>query len=195
MNPPSGVTKVGSVGRAAPGVHLSIRDKDGREVPAGTEGRLWISSPSLTMGYWRDPAATAAVMRDGWLDSGDVMKADDEGYLTFCGREKQLIVHDGSNISPVEVEDALLQHAAVEIAGVVGVRDPLHGENVRAYVTLKPDAAKPMEQELIDFARARVGYKAPEKVEFLAEMPLNAGKLDRAALKRLAATRDGAEAH
>jgi long-chain acyl-CoA synthetase len=95
----------------------------------------------------------------------------------------------------VEVEDALLQHAAVEIAGVVGVRDPLHGENVRAYVTLKPDAAKPMEQELIDFARARVGYKAPEKVEFLAEMPLNAGKLDRAALKRLAATRDGAEAH
>jgi acyl-coenzyme A synthetase/AMP-(fatty) acid ligase len=194
MNPPSGVTKVGSVGRAAPGVHLSIRDKDGREVPAGTEGRLWIRSPSLTMGYWRDPAATAAVMRDGWLDSGDVMKADDEGYLTFCGREKQLIVHDGSNISPVEVEDALLQHAAVEIAGVVGVRDPLHGENVRAYVTLKPDAAKPMEQELIDFARARVGYKAPEKVEFLAEMPLNAGKLDRAALKRLAATRDGAEA-
>ena len=195
MNPPSGVTKVGSVGRAAPGVHLSIRDKDGREVPAGTEGRLWISSPSLTMGYWRDPAATAAVMRDGWLDSGDVMKADDEGYLTFCGREKQLIVHDGSNISPQEVEDALLQHAAVEIAGVVGVRDPLHGENVRAYVTLKPDAPKPMEQELIDFARARVGYKAPEKVEFLAEMPLNAGKVDRAALKRLAATRDGAEAH
>ena len=134
-------------------------------------------------------------MRDGWLDSGDVMRADDEGYLTFCGREKQLIVHDGSNISPVEVEDALLQHAAVEIAGVVGVRDPLHGENVRAYVTLKPDAAKPMEQELIDFARARVGYKAPEKVEFLAEMPLNAGKLDRAALKRLAAPRDAAEAH
>ena len=85
-------------------------------------------------------------MRDGWLDSGDVMRADDEGYLTFCGREKQLIVHDGSNISPVEVEDALLQHAAVEIAGVVGVRDPLHGENVRAYVTLKPDAAKPMER-------------------------------------------------
>jgi long-chain acyl-CoA synthetase len=71
MNPPSGVTKVGSVGRAAPGVHLSIRAKDGREVPAGTEGRLWVSSPSLTMGYWGDPAATAAVIRDGWLDSGD----------------------------------------------------------------------------------------------------------------------------
>jgi len=192
-NPPSGVIKVGSVGRAAPGMRLSIRDEGGQELPAGAEGRLWISAPSLTMGYWRDPAATAAVMRDGWLDSGDVMKADEEGYLTFCGRKKQLIVHDGSNISPQEVEDVLLQHAAVAIAGVVGVRDLLHGENVRAYVTLKPGAPVPTEQELIHFARARVGYKAPEEVEFLAEMPLNAGKVDRAALKRLAAARDGAE--
>jgi acyl-coenzyme A synthetase/AMP-(fatty) acid ligase len=186
-NPPSGVTKVGSVGRAAPGVRLSIRDEAGHELPAGAEGRLWISARGLTVGYWRDPTATAAGMRDGWLDSGDVMKADEEGYLAFCGRKKQLIVHNGSNISPQEVEDALLQHAAVAIAGVIGVRDLVHGENVRAYVTLKPDAPVPMEQELIDFARARVGYKAPEEVEFLAEMPLNAGKVDRAALKRLAA--------
>jgi acyl-coenzyme A synthetase/AMP-(fatty) acid ligase len=191
-NPSSGATKIGSVGRAAPGVRLSIRDESGRELPAGSEGRLWISACGLTVGYWRDPAATAAVMHDGWLDSGDVMKADEEGYLTFCGRKKQLIVHNGSNISPQEVEDALLQHAAVAIAGVVGVPDLVHGENVRAYVTLKPDAPVPTEQELIDFARARVGYKAPEQVEFLAGMPLNAGKVDRAALKRLAA-QDGAK--
>jgi long-chain acyl-CoA synthetase len=192
-NPPAGVVKVGSIGRAAPGVRLSIRDEGGQELPAGAEGRLWISAPGLTVGYWKDPAATAEVMRDGWLDSGDLMKADDEGYLTFCGRKKQLIVHDGSNISPQEVEDALLQHAAVMIAGVVGVRDLVHGENVRAYVTLRPGVAVPTERELIHFARARVGYKAPEEVEFLAEMPLNAGKVDRAALKRLAVARDGAE--
>jgi acyl-CoA synthetase (AMP-forming)/AMP-acid ligase II len=190
MNPPSGVNKVGSIGPAAPGVCISIRDEGGQELPAGMEGHLWISTPSLTMGYWRDPAATAAVIRDGWLDSGDIMKADDDGYLTFCGRKKQLIVHDGSNISPQEVEDALLQHAAVALAGVVGVRDLVHGENVRAYVTLKPGARKPSPSELIQFARAQVGYKAPEEVEFLAEMPLNAGKVDRAALKRLAATGD-----
>jgi Acyl-CoA synthetases (AMP-forming)/AMP-acid ligases II len=194
MNPPLGIIKVGSVGRAVSGVRLSIRDEGGRELPAGAEGRLWITTPGLTMGYWKDPAATAAVMRDGWLDSGDVMKADDEGYLTFCGREKLLIVHDGSNISPQEVEDALLQHAAVESAGVVGVRDLLHGENVRAYVTLKPGAPVPTMQEIIQFARARVGYKAPENVEFLTAMPLSpAGKVDRAALKRLASARDGAE--
>jgi long-chain acyl-CoA synthetase len=168
-------------------VRLSIRDEGGHELPAGAEGRLWISARGLTVGYWRDPTATAAVMRDGWLDSGDIMKADEEGYLTFCGRKKQLIVHNGLNISPQEVEDALLQHAAVAIAGVIGVRDLVHGENVRAYVTLKPDAPVPTEQELIHFARARVGYKAPEEVEFLAEMPLNGGKVDRAALKRLAA--------
>jgi acyl-CoA synthetase (AMP-forming)/AMP-acid ligase II len=192
LNPPSGVTKIGSVGLAMPGLRLSIRDEGGQEVPAGTEGRLWISAPSLTMGYWKDPAGTAAIMHDGWLDSGDVMTADGEGYLAFCGRKKQLIVHDGSNISPQEVEDALLEHAAVAIAGVVGVRDPIHGENVRAYVTFRPGAQRPTVEELIQFARARVGYKAPEKVEFLAEMPLNAGKVDRAALKRLAAG-DGAD--
>jgi long-chain acyl-CoA synthetase len=119
---------------------------------------------------------------------------NDEGYLTFCGREKLLIVHDGSNISPQEVEDALLQHAAVESAGVVGVRDLLHGENVRAYLTLTPRAPVPTMQELIHFTRTRVGYKAPESVELLTEMPLSSvGKVDRAALKRLALAQEGEE--
>jgi long-chain acyl-CoA synthetase len=193
-NPPSGIVKAGSVGKAVPGMCLSIRDDEGQELPPGAEGNLWISAPSLTIGYWEDPTAAAAVMRDGWFDTGDVVKADGEGYLTFCGRKKQLIVHDASNISPQEVEDALLQHTAVASAGVVGVRDLVHGENVLAYVTLKPGVPAPTELELIDFARARVGYKAPEKVEFLAEMLLNAGKVDRAALKLLAAARDRAEA-
>lgn len=193
QSPASGVIKIGSTGRAVPGVCLSIRDETGQEVPAGKEGRLWISAASLTKGYWKDPAATAAVIQDGWLDSGDVMKADAEGYLTFCGRKKQLIIHGGSNISPQEVEDALLQHAAVASAGVVGVRNLVHGENVHAYVTLKPGAPVPTERDLIHFARARIGYKAPEKVEFLVEMPLNGGKVDRAALKRLAVAQDGAE--
>jgi long-chain acyl-CoA synthetase len=82
----------------------------------------------------------------------------------------------------------LLQHAAVATAGVIGVRDLVHGENVHVYVTLKAGAPVPTEHELISFARARVGCKAAEKIEFLAEMPLNDGKVNRAALKRLAAT-------
>jgi len=190
LSPPSGEIRPGSVGRPGPGVTLSIRDRDGRELAPGEPGALWIRTRGMMSGYWNDPAATAATVADGWLDSGDIMKADPDGYLHFCGRKKQIIVHDGSNIAPQEVEDALLDHEAVESAGVVGVHDLLHGENVRAYVTIREGATRPTAQALIEFARARVGYKAPEEVEFLAEMPLNpTGKVDRVALKRMAAER------
>jgi acyl-coenzyme A synthetase/AMP-(fatty) acid ligase len=116
------------------------------------------------------------------------MRIDDDGYLWFCGRQKQIIVHDGSNIAPQEVEEALLDHPAVENAGVVGIHNLLHGETVRAYVALKPGAPQPKALELIKFAKARVGYKAPEEIVFLDAMPFNAtGKVDRVALKKLAA--------
>jgi long-chain acyl-CoA synthetase len=116
------------------------------------------------------------------------MRADRDNYLWFCGRQKQIIVHDGSNISPQEVEDALLEHASVENAGVIGIHDLMHGENVRAYVELKRDAPRPTAAELIAFARASVGYKAPEEIVFIESMPMNAtGKVDRSALKKLAA--------
>jgi long-chain acyl-CoA synthetase len=101
-------------------------------------------------------------------------------------------VHDGSNICPQEVEEALLEHEAVTSAGVIGVHDLVHGEDVRAYITLRRDAAQPTGQELIRFARARVGYKAPEEIVVLEEMPLNpTGKVDRVALKRMAQERAG----
>ena len=192
LNPPSGTNKVGSVGPANVGYALSIRDEDGRELPVGGEGRLWVKSPCNMVGYWNRPDATADTVRDGWLDTGDVMRADEDGYLWFCGRKKQIIVHDGSNICPQEVEEALLEHDAVEDAGVVGIHDLVHGENVRAYITLKHDAKRPTSHELILFARARVGYKAPEEIVVLDEMPLNAtGKVDRVTLKRMAEERLG----
>src|SRR5262249_19021005 len=96
-------------------------------------------------------------------------------------------VHDGSNISPTEVEDALAEHAAVALVGVVGIHDEVHGENVRAYVTIKEEMARPTAQELIEHARAQVGYKPTEEVVFLDDMPLNpTGKIDRVELKRMA---------
>jgi long-chain acyl-CoA synthetase len=187
-NPPSGTDKVGSVGVPNPGFVFSIRDTSGGEVKHGEDGRVWIKTRSQAAGYWKDQKASAEVISEGWFDTGDVMKADEDGYHWFSGRQKQIIVHDGSNISPQEVEDALLQHPAVESAGVVGVHHELHGENVRAYVELKPGAAKPQAGELIAFARGSVGYKAPEEIVFLDEMPLNpTGKVDRAALKKMAA--------
>jgi acyl-coenzyme A synthetase/AMP-(fatty) acid ligase len=188
LNPPMGVDKLGSIGVPSPGFAFSIRDEQGCETRAGEQGRLWVRTPTQSPGYWNDPQASAEVVRDGWFDTGDVMKVDDDGYVWFCGRQKQIIVHDGSNISPQEVEDALLQHPAVESAGVVGVHDLMHGENVRAYVELKPDMPRPKTGDLIQFARARVGYKAPEEIVVLDAMPLNpTGKVDRAALKKVAA--------
>ena len=188
LNPPSGVVKLGSVGSPNPGFVFSIRHEEGHELPHGQEGRLWVRTPSQTSGYWNNPDASAEVIQDGWLDTGDVMKADEDGYLWFCGRKKQIIVHDGSNICPQEVEEALLEHPAVENAGVIGVHDLMHGENVRAYVEIKSGATRPKARELIQFARERVGYKAPEEIVFLDAMPLNpTGKVDRVTLKKLAA--------
>jgi acyl-CoA synthetase (AMP-forming)/AMP-acid ligase II len=139
------------------------------------------------VGYWEAPDATAEVVREGWLDSGDLARADADGYLWFFGRKKQVIVHDGSNISPYEVEGALVDHPAVALAGAVGVHDVVHGENVRAYVTLEPGAEPPSAADLIVHCRELIGYKAPEEIVVLAEMPLNpTGKIDRAGLKRLA---------
>ena len=187
ISPPSGRIVIGSVGRPAPGVSLSVRGEADEVLPSGSEGRLWIRTPAAFTGYWGDAAATEAAFREGWLDSGDEMRADDDGYFHFCGRRKQIIVHDGSNINPQEIEGVLLEHPSVDSAGVIGVHDLVHGENVRAYVTLAAGAPRPTSQELIRFARERVGYKAPEEVVVLEQMPTTAtGKIDRTGLKQLA---------
>jgi long-chain acyl-CoA synthetase len=186
VSPPDRI-KLGSVGRVVPGVSLSIRNEKGEELPVGGEGRLWLRTRAATVGYWDDPAATESAFRGGWLDSGDVMRVDEDGYFYFRGRKKQIIVHDGSNINPQEIEGVLVEHGSVESAAVIGIHDLVHGENVRAYVTLREDANRPSSQELIRFARRKVGYKAPEEIVFLDQMPLTAtGKVDRTGLKRMA---------
>ena len=127
---PKGEERPGSIGKADAGYSLSIRDDNGAELPAGNDGRLWVKSETKMVGYWANPDATTKTIVDGWLDTGDVVRADNDGYLWFAGRKKQIIIHDGSNISPQEVEEALQAHDAVDQAGVVGVHDLVHGENV-----------------------------------------------------------------
>ncbi len=134
---------MGSVGVPIAGFTLKLTDDSGAEVPAGEIGRVWTRTRSTMTGYWNRPEATAEVLNEGWFDTGDLMVADDEGYLYFKGRKKQIIIHDGSNISPLEVEDALLEHPAVALVGVVGVHDVLHGENVWAYVNIRDGHARP----------------------------------------------------
>jgi long-chain acyl-CoA synthetase len=187
LNPPSGEVREGSIGRPIHGFAIALRDEAGEPIEAGEVGRIWIRSPSRMVGYWEAPEATEEVVIEDWLDSGDLARADEDGYLWFFGRKKQVIVHDGSNISPYEVEGALVEHSAVDLAGVVGVHDETHGENVRAYVTLGEGVDPPSRADLIVFCRERIGYKAPDEIVFLDEMPLNpTGKIDRAGLKRMA---------
>jgi long-chain acyl-CoA synthetase len=187
LNPLSGEIRQGSIGMPICGCTIALRNEDGELIGAGEVGRIWIRTPSRMFGYWRAPEATKEVLIDGWLDSGDLARADEDGYLWFFGRKKQVIIHDGSNISPYEVEGALVEHPAVSLAGAIGVHDAVHGENVRAYVTLREEVEPPSRADLIVFCRDRIGYKAPEEIVFLEEMPLNpTGKIDRARLKEMA---------
>ncbi len=155
INPTAALNRFGSIGQLAPGFTASIRGDDGAEAPTGTPGRLCIQSPSNMIGYWNRPDATAEIIVDGWLDTGDLVAADEQNYLWFHGRKKQIIIHDGSNICPQEVEESLLENAAVASAGVIGIHDLVHGENVRAYITFRPGADRPTTAELIQFSRAR----------------------------------------
>lgn len=192
LGPVDGSAKPGSVGHLCPGYVASIRDDDGNEV---TEGELWLSGAPVCQGYWNNPEETAESFSDGWFNTGDVMSVDEDGFLWFKGRTKQIIVHDGSNIAPQEVEEAVMLHPAVALAGAVGVHNELHGENVWAYVTLVDGAERPSPGDIIEVARREIGYKAPEAVFYLDEMPLNsARKVDRMALQHVAAAHVGAHA-
>ncbi|MCG7521878.1 class I adenylate-forming enzyme family protein [Ruegeria sp. Ofav3-42] len=186
-NPPNGVNKRGSIGPLFPGYEGEVRDEAGHPLPDNVKGRLWIRSPANMTGYWDQPDETRKAIVGDWLDTGDVMSFDEDGYLWFAGRKKQIIVHDGSNISPQDVEGSLLAHPSVAAAGAVGIHDLVHGENVRAYVVLHPEKPVPSPSELVAFSRKSIGYKAPEDIVFLDKMPLSpAGKTDRTALKKMA---------
>jgi long-chain acyl-CoA synthetase len=170
----------GSVGKPRQGVEVKIAGLDGNE---GSAGEMAVRSPATFHGYWQDAEATAAVLRDGWLHTGDLVRRDEDGYLWFAGRIKQIIIRGGSNIAPQEVEEALLQHPAVLEAGVIGMPDPLYGQKVAAFVALREDWPA-SEEELREFARKRLAdYKVPENIWFLPELPKGpTGKVDRRAL-------------
>jgi len=147
---------------------------------------LEMDASSPTTAYWNDPDATALAVRDGWLYTGDLAYQDEDGYFWFSGRKKEIIIRGGSNISPQEVEEILLQHPAVFQAGVVGTPDPDLGESVIAFVSLR-DQRTCSETELIDFARKSLSdHKVPRAVYFLAAIPLgNTGKVSRKLLKEM----------
>lgn len=175
---------VGSFGRPMPGVEAKVCADNGDEVPDGATGQLLLRAAHLFCGYWRDPAATAAAIRDGWFWTGDLGARSPDGSFSFKGRIKQLIVRGGAKIAPQEVEAALVRHPGVADAAVVGRPDATYGETVAAFVVPHPGRS-PDAAELTSFLRTRLAaYKVPEYYRFLDTLPKGpTGKADRRRLR------------
>ncbi|MGH8426694.1 MAG: class I adenylate-forming enzyme family protein [Gammaproteobacteria bacterium] len=188
---PGEARREGSVGRPRDGVELRIVDSSGRELPRGAEGEIVIRSPSMMIGYWEEPEHTATTLRDGWLYTGDLGRVDEDGYVWFVGRSKEIIIRAGSNIAPGEVEDVIEEHPDVLAAAVVGAPDPRLGQIVAAFVEREPDKGSALTaQELAEWsARSIAAYKVPECWIFVDRIPRNSvEKIDRAALHAMVAT-------
>ena len=181
---PTGAVKRGSVGRPVPGTEVEIRDDNGHPLPPGEAGEVCARSPGIMQGYWRAPEATSEAIEDGWLHTGDIGYLDAEGYLFIVDRKKDLIIRGGFNVYPRDVEDALVQHPAVQMAAVVGRPSERHGEEVVASVSLAAGAEITAE-ELVEWAREHIGgYKYPREVYLVDAIPLTpVGKIDRKAVR------------
>jgi len=180
----SGPRRIGSVGRPIPGVEVSIRDDDDRPLPAGEVGEVCVKGPNVMVGYYRNPEETARTVRAGWLHTGDVGRVDEDGFLYIVERKKDLIIRGGFNIYPREVEEALYAHPKIAEAAVVGMADPLMGEDVLAFVVLKGGERATFE-EVAAFCEERLArYKCPKQIRFVDSLPKSPiGKILRKELR------------
>jgi acyl-coenzyme A synthetase/AMP-(fatty) acid ligase len=185
----------GSMGKPTPGFDVRIVDMDGEPVPVGEVGHIGVRVEpdrpvGLFAGYWRDEAATTSSVRGGFYDTGDLARADEDGYLWFVGRADDIITSSAYRIGPFEVESALVEHRAVAEAAVVGKPDELRGEIVKAFVALKPgyEPSDALVAELQQHVkRTTAPYKYPREIEFVAELPKTiSGKIRRVELRERA---------
>ena len=185
--------KMDSIGVPIPGTDVRIVGDDGSDVPAGAPGELLVRGPQVMAGYWQRPDETAGMLRDGWLATGDVATADEDGYLRIVDRKKDMILVSGFNVYPNEVEAVLADHPAVAEVCVVGAPDPLCGEAVVAFI-IRRDPSLTVDQ-VREHARTRLtSYKIPRTVVFRDDLPKsNVGKVLRKELRE--AAREAHAAH
>lgn len=180
-------TLLGSVGYIQTSMEVELRDVRGQAVGPDELGEVAVRGPTVMLGYWNNPQATADTLIDGWLHTGDIGLMDARGLLHLKDRSKDVIISGGTNIYPREVEEALMRHEAVQEVSVIGAPDPEWGESVLAFVVIKP-GAQVLERDLDQLCLASIArFKRPKRYVFLNELPKNStGKVLKRELQQRA---------
>jgi fatty-acyl-CoA synthase len=177
--------RVSTVGRVHPHVQVKIVDVQGRCVPRGAQGELHTRGYSVMKGYWNDPEKIREVLdAAGWMHTGDLGVIDDEGYANITGRLKDMVIRGGENVYPREIEEFLYRHAKVQAVQVCGVPDVKFGEEVCAWIQLKPGTSSTTE-EIREFCQNQIAhYKVPRYIRFVTEFPMTiTGKVQKFAMR------------
>ena len=182
VEPERAETKMGSIGRAVPGVEVKIVDEAGKEVAIGEPGEIITRGPHVMKGYFRKPEATAARIRDGWLYTGDVGKVEADGYYYHLGRRDDMIITGGLNVYPAEVENLIYTYPGVQETTIFAIPDPKRGHVIGAALVPRP-GANIVERELLTFLRGNLAnFKVPQKIVVRDSLPrTSSGKLIREA--------------
>lgn len=176
--------RLASCGRPVPWLDVALLDDEGHEVPTGSPGEICVRGPLVMQGYWNKPEQSAEALAGGWLHTGDVARADQEGYLTIVDRKKDMIVSGGFNVFPREVEDVLSAHPDVAAAAVIGVPDDKWGEAVKAVVVPRPGATIDPEVLIALVKEHKGAVHAPKSIDVVEAIPLSPlGKPDKKALR------------
>lgn len=186
INPIHGVAKPGSIGLPIPGVEVTIRNDAGEEVPTGEIGEICVRGGNVMMGYWKQEEETARALRDGWLYTGDIGRMDAQGYIYVTDRKKDMLLVNGINVYPREIEEVMYQYPGIKEAAVVGFPDPRRGEQPVGYIALADDAQFE-EAAFLRFLKERLAdYKVPRRIIQLPALPRNAtGKILKTALRAM----------
>jgi long-chain acyl-CoA synthetase len=187
FNPVRGPWKAGSIGVPIFGVEISVQDDSGEFLPTGATGEICVRGRNVMLGYWKQPEETAKVMRGDWLLTGDIGHADSDGYFYITDRKKDMLLVNGINVYPREIEEVLYKFPGVKEVAVIGLPDARKGEHPMAFIAAQ-DGVKLHEASLLHFAKGQLAdYKVPRHVIILQDLPRNAtGKILKNELRRIA---------
>ncbi len=178
--------KVGSIGLPLKGMQMGIMDDKGIFLEPNQTGEIVLKGPSIMKGYWNKPEETAKVIIDGWLHTGDVGHVDEDGYYWITDRKKDLIIKGGENISPRTIEEVLYAHPKVAEASVIAMKDDVYGENIKAFVALKPGQDATAEEMLAYCKTKLTNFLIPKEIVFMPALPKNlVGKTLKKELRNL----------